>query len=108
MADHFVVNGKFASDNPRQTASKSSWVSNPYLEKGADNAQTNCIGCHQHGGTSKSTESILAARDRFPSSSRTKLRKNFPTDYFWAMTSAPERLAGVIEDQVKHYDQVDR
>lgn len=87
---------------------KPSWASNPYLEKGAPNAQSNCIGCHQHAGTSESTESILASPDKFPAASRTKLRKNFPADYLWALTSAPERLAGVIEDQVKHYDQVDR
>ncbi len=28
-----------------------SWCSNPYLEQGTGNAGTNCIGCHQHGGT---------------------------------------------------------
>jgi hypothetical protein len=87
---------------------KPSWASNPYLEKGAPNAQSNCIGCHQHAGTSESTESILADPAKFPAASRTKLRKNFPADYLWALTSSPERLAGVIEDQVKHYDQVDR
>lgn len=87
---------------------KPSWVSNPYLEKGAPNAQSNCIGCHQHAGTNENSESILAAPDKFPKASRTRVRKNFPADYLWAVTSAPERLAGVIDDQVKHYDQVDR
>jgi len=87
---------------------KPSWASNPYLEKGAPNAQSNCIGCHQHAGTRENSESILGAPDRFPQASRTKLRKNFPMDYLWAVSSAPERLAGIIEDQVKHYDSVDR
>jgi hypothetical protein len=87
---------------------KPSWVSNPYLEKGAPNAQSNCIGCHQHAGTNENSESILGAPDKFPQASRTRVRKNFPADYLWAVTSAPERLAGVIDDQVKHYDQVDR
>jgi hypothetical protein len=85
-----------------------SWVSNPYLERGALNAQTNCIGCHQHGGTTESTESILADQTKFPKAGRTKLRKNFPADYLWALTSAPERLVGVVDDQVRHYDSVDR
>ena len=57
---------------------------------------------------SETSETILAARDRFPEAGRTKIRKNFPVDYLWAVTSAPERLAGIIDDQVKHYDQVDR
>lgn len=87
---------------------KPSWASNPYLEKGTPNAQSNCIGCHQHAGTNENSESILAAPDKFPQASRTRVRKNFPADYLWAVTSAPERLAGVIDDQVKHYDQVDR
>jgi len=85
-----------------------SWASNPYLEKGAPNAQSNCIGCHQHAGTHENSESILADPVRFPQTARTKLRKNFPTDYLWAISSAPERLAGVIDDQVRHYDSVDR
>ncbi|MBX3186118.1 MAG: hypothetical protein KF819_03845 [Labilithrix sp.] len=87
---------------------KPSWASNPYLEKGPLNAQSNCIGCHQHAGTDESTESILADQTRFPEASRTKVRQNFPVDYTWALTSAPERLASVIEDHVKHYDAVDR
>ena len=37
------------------------WCSNPYLELGAGNAATNCIGCHQHGGTALLPEEILAA-----------------------------------------------
>ena len=87
---------------------KPSWVSNPYLEKGSPNSQSNCIGCHQHAGSNENSESILAAPDKFPQASRTRVRKNFPSDYLWAVTNAPERLAGVIDDQVKHYDQVDR
>ena len=87
---------------------KPSWASNPYLEKGTPNAQSNCIGCHQHAGTSETSETILGAPDKFPEASRTKLRKNFPVDYLWAVTSSPERLAGIIDDQVKHYDQADR
>ena len=87
---------------------KPSWVSNPYLEKGAPNAQSNCIGCHQHAGTNENSESILGQPDKFPSASRTKTRKNFPADYLWALTSSPEHLAGIIDDQIKHYDSVDR
>jgi hypothetical protein len=84
------------------------WASNPYLEKGAPNAQSNCIGCHQHAGTHETSETILAAPASFPKTARTKLRKNFPMDYLWAVGSAPERLAGIIDEQVQHYDLVDR
>jgi len=87
---------------------KPSWASNPYLEDGPHNAQSNCIGCHQHAGTNESTESILASPEKFPESSRTQLRKNFPVDYLWAVSSAPEGLAEIIKDRVEHYDLMDR
>ena len=58
-----------------------SWCSNPYLELGPRAARTNCIGCHQHGGTPETSESILASPGRFPDGARTKLRQNFPSDY---------------------------
>ena len=42
------------------------WCTNPYLERGAGNARTNCIGCHQHGGTSLQPEEIIGDETRFP------------------------------------------
>src|SRR5690606_36972628 len=36
-----------------------SWCSNPYLEEGHGNAGTNCVGCHQHGGTELTSEEVL-------------------------------------------------
>lgn len=85
------------------------WCSNPYVEKGAKNAQTNCIGCHQHAGISGLTsERILANEALFPKSGRTKVRRNFPSDYLWAFDAPPEQLARVVERQVTHYDAVER
>lgn len=83
---------------------KPSWVSNPYLEKGAKNAQTNCIGCHQHGGTAETSESILADEARFPSAGRTKVRQNFPMDYTFALNGNPENLVGMARSKIEHYD----
>ncbi len=56
------------------------WCSNPYLERGEGNADTNCIGCHQHGGTELRSEDILSLSDH----GRTLIRNNFPADYSWA------------------------
>src|SRR5690606_27811438 len=33
-----------------------SWCSNQFIERGAKNAQTNCVGCHQHAGTTLLSE----------------------------------------------------
>jgi hypothetical protein len=84
-----------------------SWCSNPYLELGPHNAGTNCIGCHQHGGTSLFSEDILSDPKAFPQAGRTLLRKNFPSDYVFAATAAPENIARIIDNQVSHFDSVD-
>lgn len=84
-----------------------SWCSNQYIERGAKNAQTNCIGCHQHAGTNLRSEDVLANPVSFPNSGRTKIRKNFPTDYVFAASAPPEGLAQVIQSKIAHYDTVD-
>lgn len=58
------------------------WCSNPYLEEGHGNASTNCIGCHQHGGTELRPEDILLLSDF----GRPARRNNFPADYSWSTT----------------------
>lgn len=68
-----------------------SWCSNPYIELGAHNAETNCIGCHQHGGTGERSETILGAAQRFPAAGRVQVRNNFPVDYTFA-THEGDRL----------------
>jgi hypothetical protein len=64
--------------------------SNPYLEVAPGSAATNCIGCHQHGGTAADTQSILA---QFPDNSRSKVRANFPTDYAFTPAAGLELAA---------------
>jgi len=83
------------------------WCSNPYLERGAGNARTNCIGCHQHGGTSLLPETIIGDETHFPANGRTEMRANFPTDYSWALTRE-DNLARVIADEVAYYDSFEK
>jgi hypothetical protein len=80
------------------------WCSNPYLERGAGNARTNCIGCHQHAGTSLLPETIL--KD-FPEGGRTEVRRNFPADYLFAV-GREDSLARLIADEVAYYDSFER
>lgn len=79
-----------------------SWCSNPYLEQGPHNAKTNCIGCHQHGGTLLTTEAILEGPDSTPDGSRGRVRTNFPADYTF-ITSSGLELASRIQAK---YDQL--
>ena len=83
------------------------WCSNPYLERGAGNTRTNCIGCHQHGGTSLAPETIIGDETRFPANGRTEVRANFPTDYSWALTRE-DNLARIVADEVAYYDSFEK
>jgi hypothetical protein len=80
------------------------WCSNPYLELGAGNAATNCIGCHQHGGTERLPEDILGD----PHHGTTRVRNNFFTDYLWAIKGGNgEDLSSIVQAEVDYWDAHD-
>ena len=81
------------------------WCSNPYLELGEGNAKTNCIGCHQHGGTDITPEAILAT---LPHQGSTRVRNNFFTDYLWAIKGGQgEDLSALVQAEVDYWDAND-
>lgn len=81
-----------------------SWCSNPYLELGEGNAATNCIGCHQHGGTDLTPEAILATQHH----GATRARNNFFTDYLWAIKGGQgEDLSALVQAEVDYWDAND-
>jgi hypothetical protein len=81
------------------------WCSNPYLELGAGNAATNCIGCHQHGGTPLTPQGIL---DNEPHHGTTRVRNNFFTDYLWAIKGGQgEDLSSIVQAEVDYWDAND-
>jgi hypothetical protein len=79
-----------------------SWCSNPYLESGAGNAGSNCIGCHQHAGTGLRAADILGAPLAFPDHGRTQLRADFPSDYVFA-PSVGDDLGAMYEETETHF-----
>lgn len=82
-----------------------SWCSNPYLEAGQHNAGTNCIGCHQHGGTEVQIQKILDEQPHYGSS---RVRNNFFTDYLWAVKGGlGEDLSSIIQAEVDFWDATD-
>ncbi|MDX2092044.1 MAG: PPC domain-containing protein [Kofleriaceae bacterium] len=81
------------------------WCSNPYLEDGAGNAATNCIGCHQHGGTTITAEQILRDKPHFGT---TRIRNNFFTDYLWVVKGGNgEDLSATVQAEVDYWDASD-
>jgi mono/diheme cytochrome c family protein len=96
------------------------WCSNPYIEEGAGNARTNCIGCHQHAGTRVAEdgsdfdleaiideESLeLDATNRYPANGRLRRRTHFATDYSWAF-SRMDDLTELIRTEVEFHGAQD-
>lgn len=81
------------------------WCSNPYLEAGKGNAATNCIGCHQHGGTSLMPEQILADE---PHHGVTRTRNNFFTDYLWVIKGGNgEDLSSIVQAELDFWEATD-
>lgn len=101
-------------------AGKPTWCSNPYIEDGAGNARTNCIGCHQHAGTRLKEKlgegkpgqfdldeviahesSRLTATNRYPANGRIRRRTHFPTDYAWSFRRV-DNLTELIRNEVEY------
>jgi hypothetical protein len=83
-----------AAVNAANAAGPASWCSNPYLESAEHAAKTNCIGCHQNGGTRETTDTILADPDTFADNSRKRIRNDFPADYAFTTQGGLELAAG--------------
>jgi mono/diheme cytochrome c family protein len=99
--------------------SENTWMSNPYIEHGGGNAKTNCIGCHQHGGSIMGQdldsdglldpfdlELVIDSPELFPANGRTKIRSLFPADYLWS-TSRVDSISQVVRSQVENFDYAD-
>ncbi len=96
-----------------------SWCSNPYIEEGAGNAKTNCIGCHQHAGTRFDEfgepfvleevirqDTGLSATNRYPANGRLRRRSHFPTDYSWAF-SRMDDLTELLRSEIEFHGSQD-
>ena len=88
------------------THGKATWCSNPFIEKEAHNAQTNCIGCHQHSGQVNVPGMILKDESKFPLAGRTKLRTGHPMDYSWAM-AMPRPKEGFLQLMLSRMQPMD-
>ena len=91
---------------------KTTWCSNGFIEKGEHNAQTNCIGCHQHAGDINALGGVLTDETKFPFTGRSQVRKGFPADYSWAFATPAspdqkDRLYDVIVNRMKVYARDD-
>lgn len=97
-----------------------SWCSNPYIEHGRGNARTNCIGCHQHGGSlvgpdidqdgkldAFPLERVIDSEQLFPLNGRARVRDVFPTDYLWS-TLRIDDVAHLFKSEVEQYAQADQ
>ncbi len=89
------------------------WCSNSFIEKGEHNAETNCIGCHQHAGDINQLGELLTNEAKYPLAGRKQIRKGFPSDYSWAFATPAspdqkDRLFDVILNRMKVYSREDQ
>ncbi len=98
----------------QQWASPYTQCSNPFIEQGQGNVETNCIGCHQHAGSNANPEEIYlddpknprtpASRLKYPHHSRSQARQNFPADYLWSLTQSPDFFESEITSTISNVD----
>lgn len=88
-----------------------SWCSNPYLEGGPNNQQTNCIGCHQHAGSpwtdadfQDHLQNHLALLTQKPSTPSPMVSTS---DLVWSLFNGPEPFASFITQEVDYFDVYD-
>jgi mono/diheme cytochrome c family protein len=96
-----------------------SWCSNPYIEHGRANAGTNCIGCHQHGGSTVAhdrdgdgvldpfdLDAVIHDEARYPAIGRSQIRETFPADYMYSFNRVDD-VAHVFEQEMDFADGID-
>ena len=97
-----------------------SWCSNPYIEHGIANAGTNCIGCHQHGGSSVAhdrdgdgtldpfdLDAVIHDETRYPAIGRVQIRDTFPADYMYSFNRVDD-VSHVFAQEMEFADGVDQ
>ena len=95
------------------------WCSNPYVEHGRNNARTNCIGCHQHGGATVAhdrdgdgtpdpfdLDRVIDDDVFFPQAGRPQQRDVFIADYLYSFNRVDD-FSGVIRREVDFFEHVD-
>lgn len=83
-------------------AGAATWCSNPYIENGAGNASTNCIGCHQHAGTALRSEDLLGDRGLYPDFGRHPQRSTFPADYVFSLRTGDD-IGAMFDETEDHF-----
>ena len=86
-----------------------SWCSNPYLEGGAQNHKTNCIGCHQHAGSAWSQDEF---NEHLLNDLASVTQKAVPdtvssSDFIWSLYNGPEPFASFISQEIDYFDIYD-
>jgi mono/diheme cytochrome c family protein len=119
---------RFDEDHPSLAAAlravgaepgRPTWCSNPYIEHGRNNARTNCIGCHQHGGATVAhdldgdgapdafdLDRVIDDEALYPRTGRVEQRAVFPADYLFSFNRVDD-FGGLIEREVAFFDRVD-
>ena len=73
-----------------------SWCSNPCIESAPVSHLTNCIGCHQHAGSSVDPVQTFSSADgksqMFPYWGNSRVTTLHPSDFLWSVSTIRSRI----------------
>lgn len=81
-----------------------SWCSNPYIEHGAGNAKTNCMGCHQYAGQNLNPLDLLKASITDPLVILKQDNDQVPLDYSWSIIQGEKAVGLEILDWRNYFE----
>jgi hypothetical protein len=99
--DPVILNGALASPRLNEWqqalhaslgADQTSWCSNPFIEHMPQGGQSNCIGCHQHGGPEGVPVHNLSEQP-----DKAKIRTTYPGDFMTSFHGSRDNFKGIIE-----------
>ncbi len=90
-----------------QEQPSSNWCSNPFLEFGANNQRTNCIGCHQYAGLDWSQSHLATKLVEDLGSLQLNADTKGPADFVWSLVTGPNAFAFTFADTIEYFDAYD-
>ncbi len=90
-----------------QSLSDAHWCSNPFLEHGANNHKTQCIGCHQWAGSFLSQADIAERLQNDLPSLLTRQSQQGPSDFVWSLLRGSQPLFLAIMESIDYFDAYD-
>jgi len=82
---------------------EASWCSNPFIESAPRSHLTNCIGCHQHAGSSVDQAQTFSQENQsngiFPVWGNSRVTTVHPSDFLWSVSTVRSRFMEKLQSK---------